>query len=227
MRDFDGEIDDQIRNAKEKALLFSSSLQKTREQQQQFEAERQKWIQSYEEKSVLVEQLERELSSTVDALNEEKNLSHNQQNSFTHTGTKSQFFDDSKISIQHSFPSIDHHHHSYHQENHRKSDTKSDVKAFILDQNLSSRSFKPTESKSDIESSSHIRILELLQQSQNETSEARKEINSLLLEKDDNKHQMASLKRQFDILKDENMELTCTLKNTNMKLSLSNDQVFL
>ena len=79
-------INEQIARAKERAESFHRSLQSTREQEQKaiehhekevhslavekelFEKERQKWAKSIEEKSSMVQQLERELSSTVDAL---------------------------------------------------------------------------------------------------------------------------------------------------------------
>ena len=62
----------QLKEARERAHVFSSSLDKAREQEGLFEEERQKWVLSFEEKSIMIEQLERELTSTVDALNQEK-----------------------------------------------------------------------------------------------------------------------------------------------------------
>lgn len=74
-------LDFQIREAKSRAELFSKSLQDARAQEaialKILEQERERWAHSFEEKSILIEQLERELTSTVEALDAER--SHDKQ----------------------------------------------------------------------------------------------------------------------------------------------------
>lgn len=69
-------LDFQIREAKSRAELFSKSLQDARAQEaialKLLEQERERWTHSFEEKSILIEQLERELTSTVEALDAER-----------------------------------------------------------------------------------------------------------------------------------------------------------
>jgi len=69
-------FDKQMREAKIRADLFSKSLQDAREQEasalKALEDERSKWKQSFEEKSMMIEQLERELTSTVESLDRHK-----------------------------------------------------------------------------------------------------------------------------------------------------------
>lgn len=69
-------LDNQIREAKTRAELFSKSLQDARAQEaialKILEQERERWAHSFEEKSIMIEQLERELTSTVEALDVER-----------------------------------------------------------------------------------------------------------------------------------------------------------
>lgn len=69
-------LEAQIREAKLKAATFSKSLQEAREQEaialQALEEEREKWTNNYEKKTILIDQLERELTSTVEALDSER-----------------------------------------------------------------------------------------------------------------------------------------------------------
>jgi hypothetical protein len=69
-------LDFQIKEAKSRAELFSKSLHEARAQEavalKLLEQERERWAHSFEEKSILIEQLERELTSTVEALDVER-----------------------------------------------------------------------------------------------------------------------------------------------------------
>jgi cell division protein FtsB len=69
-------LDFQIQEAKSRAELFAKSLQDARAQEaialKLLEEERERWTHSFEEKSILIEQLERELTSTVEALDVER-----------------------------------------------------------------------------------------------------------------------------------------------------------
>lgn len=69
-------LDQQIKEARKRAEEFSQNIQKTRktenESMRNAEEERRKWAASYEEKTVMIEQLQRELASTVEALNHER-----------------------------------------------------------------------------------------------------------------------------------------------------------
>ena len=70
-----------------KAELFSKSLQDARRKEAEamktLEDERGKWNQAFVSKSIDAEQLQRELSSTVDALQREKHLRQSFENSFS------------------------------------------------------------------------------------------------------------------------------------------------
>jgi hypothetical protein len=59
-------LDFQIQEAKSRAELFAKSLQDARAQEaialKLLEEERERWTHSFEEKSILIEQLERELT---------------------------------------------------------------------------------------------------------------------------------------------------------------------
>jgi hypothetical protein len=69
-------LDQQIKDARRRAEEFSQKIQKTREEEEETikyaNEERKKWAVSYEEKTVMIEQLQRELASTVEALNVER-----------------------------------------------------------------------------------------------------------------------------------------------------------
>jgi hypothetical protein len=69
-------LDQQIKEARRRAEEFNQKIQKTREEEEESirsaNEERKKWAVSYEEKTVMIEQLQRELASTVEALNVER-----------------------------------------------------------------------------------------------------------------------------------------------------------
>lgn len=69
-------LDNQIKEAKSRAELFSKSLHDARTQEaialKILEEERERWAHSFEEKSIMIEQLERELTFTVEALDVER-----------------------------------------------------------------------------------------------------------------------------------------------------------
>lgn len=73
---FDQVLEQQIQEARNRAEAFSKSLNEARQQEalalKILEDERSRWTQSFEEKSTMIEQLERELTVTVDALNHDK-----------------------------------------------------------------------------------------------------------------------------------------------------------
>ena len=83
-------LDAQIKEAKSRAEQFSKSLQDAREQEaialRLLEQERERWTHSFEEKSILIEQLERELTSTVEALDVERSTDKFSCSNFAHTG---------------------------------------------------------------------------------------------------------------------------------------------
>lgn len=83
-------LDAQIKEAKSRAEQFSKSLQDAREQEaialRLLEQERERWTHSFEEKSILIEQLERELTSTVEALDVERSTDKFSRSNFARTG---------------------------------------------------------------------------------------------------------------------------------------------
>ena len=70
------DLESQIQQALQQAELFSKSLESARLQEakalQTLENERVKWSQDSEEKSIYIDQLQRELEATVDALHSSK-----------------------------------------------------------------------------------------------------------------------------------------------------------
>lgn len=92
-------FDKQMREAKIRADLFSKSLHDAREQEasalKALEEERSKWKQSFEEKSMMIEQLERELTSTVESLDRHKSSSSLLHHSLP--GSRSQFEKDDEL----------------------------------------------------------------------------------------------------------------------------------
>ena len=89
-------FDKQMREAKIRADLFSKSLHDAREQEasalKALEEERSKWKQSFEEKSLMIEQLERELTSTVESLDRHKsNAASLLHHSHSLPGNRSQY----------------------------------------------------------------------------------------------------------------------------------------
>lgn len=89
-------FDKQMREAKIRADLFSKSLHDAREQEasalKALEEERSKWKQSFEEKSMMIEQLERELTSTVESLDRHKsNAASLLHHSHSLPGNRSQY----------------------------------------------------------------------------------------------------------------------------------------
>lgn len=68
--------EDQIAEAKKRAMMYAQSLKEAREYEAKalkaLEQERTKWIYDHEEKSVKIEQLERELASAVDVIEQQR-----------------------------------------------------------------------------------------------------------------------------------------------------------
>lgn len=90
-------VEDQIEEARRRAYSYAHSLQGVREQDASrariLEEERDRWARTFEEKSVLIEQLERELKSAVDALDMQRLQNHRVGT----TNNSSTIFDDDKI----------------------------------------------------------------------------------------------------------------------------------
>ena len=190
-------VENQIREARERADVFASSLNKAREQEELFEEERQKWVRSFEEKSIMIEQLERELTSTVDALNLEK-----QEKSVVEDELVKSSWDVTNLS------------QSLDSANYRRGSqpTQND-----------SNSYKHVE-RIDAGASSR-RVLELLQQSQEETSQARRELTVTRSERDRLIDQISAMKRQMDRLAEDRDELAKSIRNNDNKLQFRNEQV--
>ena len=189
-------VETQIREARERSDVFASSLNKAREQEMQFEKERQKWVTSFEEKSIMIEQLERELTSTVDALNQ---------------------VTQEKTVVQ-------------------KELVRSSWDVTNLSQSLESVNFKRVASGPDNSNNSRQdeaaeagassrRVLELLQRSQDETTQARRELSNARLERDRLSDQISSMKRQIDRLTEDREEVAKLMKNNDSKLHFRNEQV--
>jgi hypothetical protein len=81
----DTSIERQIFEAKKRAELYSQTLQESREQEfkalKKLEDERTKWNTEFEKKSILINELERELQSTVETLETEREENYQQHHS--------------------------------------------------------------------------------------------------------------------------------------------------
>jgi chromosome segregation ATPase len=221
-------VETQIREARERAETFATSLKKAREQEAVFEDERQKWVQSFEEKSIVIEQLERELESTVNALNDERE--HDKVNPFAgttsvlyppHTSTESsssgRYPDANKAPLNNQLISAS----TSHQ--HPLSPTRAGGSIAIN----SSHQYAPTASRySDVNSSNSLsNMIELLQHAQEETNRAKRDATMLRAEKDRMVEQVSSLKRQNQSLTEDRDQLILSCRNTEGKLQFRNEQV--
>lgn len=72
----DQSIDRQINEARQRAQVYAESLRDAKEREsrtiQTLEAEKNKWMESFEKKSVMVNQLEKELTSAVEVIEAQK-----------------------------------------------------------------------------------------------------------------------------------------------------------
>lgn len=200
------DLETQIRLARERAENFASSLNKAREQDNKFEEERQKWMQSFEEKSILVEQLERELAATVDALNREKEEKLEFQRQIDQPKPLLTVAPSSN-----PFPSQDH----WANEGPRR---------VPVQLPMSSTNGSSTVIDHDDQSANR-RVLELLKQSQDETAQVRRELSSVRSERDRLIDQLSVMKRQIERLTQDREELLVSIKNTDSKLKFRAEQV--
>ena len=201
-------FENQFKKTKERAEMFASSLYKAREQEELFEEERQKWVDSFEEKSVIIEQLERELTSTVDALNQEKRERTVLQKELVDTTwDNSQYANlrDTKL-------------------NPETSTGRNDKMNSRQNYPLPTKSNFRHEQGEDVEKSGR-RVLELLQQSQDETNRAKKEIVSIRLERDHLLEQILIIKRQNERDFDKKDKLVQSLRSRESEVMLCNRQV--
>lgn len=189
----------QLKEARERADVFSSSLDKAREQEGLFEKERQKWVLSFEEKSIMIEQLERELTSTVDALNQEKEERTMVQKELIKTT-----WDITNLSQS----------------------MESGNNATILKvAPYSTRNTRLDELEDA--SASNRRVLDLLQQSQVETNDARGELSEMRMDRDRLADQIIMMKHQMDRITEEREYFMKTIKINSSKLLFRKDQVIL
>lgn len=200
-------VEAKIREARERADMFASSLNKAKEQEGYFEEERQKWVLSFEEKSSMIEQLERELTSTVDALNHEK-----QEKSIAQKDLMRSTADSSVLS------------HSRESQNLRRSLISSHVDKSNIRHEHSERSSFRQDHTSEADASSR-RVLELLQQSQEETTQVRKDLSIMRVERDRLSDQVTVLKRQMERIIDEKEQLAKSLKNSENRMLFRDKQV--
>jgi chromosome segregation ATPase len=191
-------VEDQIKEARGRAEVFASSLLKAREQEILFDEERQKWVQTFEEKSIMIEQLERELTSTVDALNQEK-----EEKTFVQKELVQSTWELSNLSL------------SLEAANQRKEPSPP-----VPDTSYHMRHDDYVET-----GASSRRVLELLQQSQEETTQARKELGAVRSERDRLSDQVSAMRRQIDRVSEDRDQLLISLKNSESKLHFRNEQV--
>lgn len=200
-------VEAQIREARERADMFASSLSKAKEQEGYFEEERQKWVLSFEEKSSMIEQLERELTSTVDALNHEK-----QEKSMAQKDLMQSSADGSILS------------HSRESASLRRSLTSGHVDKSNVRHEIPERSSFRQDHTSEADASSR-RVLELLQQSQEETTQVRRDLSIMRVDRDRLSDQITVMKRQMERIIDEKEQLAKSLKNSENRMLFRDKQV--
>ena len=187
----------QLKEARERVHVFSSSLDKAREQEGLFEEERQKWVLSFEEKSIMIEQLERELTSTVDALNQEK-----EERTMVQKELMKTTWDITNLS--------------------QSMDSGNNARilkvAPYCTRNMTSDDVSDT-------SASNRRVLDLLQQSQGETSDARGELSKMRTDRDRLAYQITLMKHEMDRITEEREYFMKTIKINTSKLVFRKDQV--
>jgi chromosome segregation ATPase len=198
-------FENQYKKTKERAERFSSSLYKAKEQEELFEEERQQWVHSFEEKSAIIEQLERELTSTVDALDKEKRERTVLQKELIHTTWDNKSSRDPKFNPK----SYTEHNDSINSRQNYPVTTRSN----------------PRHDQSDEFEKSGKRVLELLQQSQDETNRAKKEIMSIRLERDQLSEQIVIVRRQYERDSDEKEKLAQSLRLSEGDVVLRDRQV--
>jgi chromosome segregation ATPase len=214
-------VETQIKEAKERAEIFASSLHKAREQEELFEEERAKWVQTFEEKSIMIDQLERELTSTVDALNQEKQektiVQKQLVQSSRNVSNLSQSSETGNQNIE-APPLPDNSGHS-------KRDNYPEMEA--SDRRLPENIDHSKHEHDDYleRGASDRRVLELLQQSQEETTQARREIAFMRAERDQLADQVSMTKRQLERLTEDRDQLLIVKKNSDNKLQFRNEQV--
>jgi chromosome segregation ATPase len=214
-------VETQIKEAKERAEIFASSLHKAREQEELFEEERAKWVQTFEEKSIMIDQLERELTSTVDALNQEKQektiVQKQLVQSSRNVSNLSQSSETGNQNIE-APPLPDNSGHS-------KRDNYLEMEA--SDRRLPENIDHSKHEHDDYleRGASDRRVLELLQQSQEETTQARREIAFMRAERDQLADQVSMTKRQLERLTEDRDQLLIVKKNSDNKLQFRNEQV--
>jgi hypothetical protein len=204
-------VETQIKEAKERAEIFASSLHKAREQEELFEEERAKWVQTFEEKSIMIDQLERELTSTVDALNQEKQEKTIVQKQLVQTSRNVSNLSHSVETVNQNIeapPLPDNSGHSKHDNRRSPENIDHSKHDDYLERGASDR-----------------RVLELLQQSQEETVQARREIAFMRAERDQQADQVSMTKRQLERLTEDRDQLLIMKKNSDNKLKFRNEQV--
>jgi hypothetical protein len=197
-------FENQYKKTKERAEMFASSLYKAREQEELFEEERQQWVHSFEEKSAIIEQLERELTSTVDALDQEKRERTVLQKELIYTTWDKVH---NKSTRDPKFNPKNYAEHNDSQNN-----------------PVTTRS-NPRHDQSDEFEKSGKQVLELLQQSQDESNRAKKDIMSIRLERDQLSEQIVIVRRQYERDSDEKEKLVQSLRLSEGDVELRDRQV--
>ena len=189
------------------AGALAASVHRDREKEMLYEEERQKWVLSYEEKSSMIEQLERELMSTVDALNQEKQEKTDAQNELIQSSRRGSSSPYPRRSSDFRFGESSPDYNSL---------TSPYAQKIPID---------PSKAHPIENDNSNHRILELLRQSQEETALVRRDLSVLRKETSLTSDQILDQKRHISRLIEENEQITKSLQNSNGKVLLRDHQV--
>ena len=163
--------------------------------------ERLKWEESFALKEAQIEQLERELAATVDALHNEQ-LIRSRSSSFISVGGRSERSSSFISSGGHSSPT-----------------------SFLPPSLHKTISMDLLDVDDGEKTNGSNRVLELLHEAQNETSQQRREIATVRMERDSLSDQVAVLTRQIARLSDDQTELRQTIMNSTSKLRFRSEQL--
>ena len=163
--------------------------------------ERLKWEESFALKEAQIEQLERELAATVEALHQEQ-LIRSRSSSFVSVSGRSERSSSFISSAGHSSPT-----------------------SFLPPQLHKTISMDLLDFDDGESNGNKNRVMELLHQAQDETSQQRREIATVRMERDRLTDQVTVLTRQIARLSDDQTELRQTIMNSTSKLRFRSEQL--
>lgn len=232
-------MENQIEEARRRAYSYAQSLSGVREQDvsraKSFEEDRDRWTRTFEEKSILIEQLERELQFAVEALDSQREQNVRRSNS-------SIILDDDKINSD------------FKKLMHSQSPTRSPSRRSVETSRMSAinRSFAPDLYQNGLfrttqplplfpDATSHISAVNstshqhngvdvwnhLLEQYKEQLQRTREEVTMLSQEKKDLVQRLLSITKELTIVADERDQMKLAMEDMEGKLQFRSAQVLI